>query len=424
MRYVIIGNGVAALGAIEGIRQYDKEGEILVVSEEDLTTYGRPLISYVLGGKSNRDRLELKTEDYYRDMGVSVRLGERIECIDLQAKEIVTAKDERIPFDKALVATGGSPMRPSIPGLDGDGVYTFTNWAQAEAVEDALAEQDVDVAVIGAGLIALKAAEGLAMRGVNVNCLVRSRILRVYFDEAASEMVEGHLAANGVTFQYGGVQSVERDAGGKITGVKTDKGVVPCGAVILAAGVAPNHSLASCAGLNVGQGIVVDDRMRTSHPDVFAAGDVAEAREILSGQAKVIPIWPNAYNQGVNAGINMAGADKPYPGGLSMNATSFLGLPTISVGVVDPADDAGYEVVEDIDPVVPRYRKLVFKDDRLMGFILIGNVEGAGLYTGFIRFGLQLSPEAKAEVAQGRPSPLFWPEDFFDRSHQEAGAAL
>ena len=430
MRYLIIGNGVAALGAIEGIRQYDQKGEIAVVSEEDLTTYGRPLISYVLGGKAKSDKLELKPQEYYAQMGVTTHLGTRIDCLDLSAKEAVAENGQRFAFDKALVATGGVPSRPSIPGLEGEGVHTFTNWAQAEGVEDALAAKCKRVAIIGAGLIALKAAEGLVMRGVQVSCIVRSRILRVYFDETASQMVCDHLTEKDIDFRHGAsTQQIVRDADGKVTGVQTDQGVVECDAVILAAGVAPNTNLAQCAGLTVNHGIVVNDHMQASHPDVFAAGDVAEAGEILSGERKVIPIWPNAYNQGVNAGINMAGANSAYPGGLSMNATSFLGLPTISVGVVDPKEGEGYETVEELDAAAKRYRKLVFRKedgaDRLEGFILIGDVSGAGLYTGFIKHKLALTEDAKSEVAQGRPSPLFWPEDFFavDGSVRQAETA-
>ena len=422
MRYVIIGNGVSALGAIEGIRQYDKDGDILVVTDEKLTTYGRPLISYVLGGKAKAENLELKPEDYYARMGVTVRLDTRVDCLDVRAKEVVTTANERIPYDKVLVATGGTPSRPPIPGLEGEDVYTFINWAHAEAVEDEVAAKAKKVAVIGAGLIATKAAEGLSMRGVEVTCIVRSRLLRVYFDQTASDMVAKHMADAGVGFRHGESPcEVLRDDTGRVTGVKTDQGVVECQAVILAAGVKPNKHLAECAGLLCKDGIIVNEHMQTSAPDVFAAGDVAEGKDLLSGESRVIPIWPNAYNQGINAGINMAGAGKAYPGSLSMNATSFHHLPTISVGVVDPAEGEGYEVLTHLDQEAETYRKLVFRDDRLVGVILIGEVDMAGLYTSFIRFELPVSPEAKEQLAKGKPSPLFWPDDFFERSMQPGG---
>lgn len=419
MKYVIIGNGVAALGAIEGIRQYDKEGEILIVSEEELTTYGRPLITYVLGRKARVENLELRPEAYYQRMGVSLKLGTRVECLDQLAKQIITTTGERIPYDKVLVATGGKPTIPQLAGLDGSDVYTFTSWAQAGAVESAVAARAKQVVVIGAGLIALKAAEGLNARGVATTLLVRSRVLRVYFDETASALVARHMESKGVTFRYGeSPVAVERNAAGKVVGVKTDKGLVLCDAVIVATGVEPNKGLAQCAGLKVERGIVVDDHMRTSNPDVFAAGDVAETLDLLTGRPRVIPIWPNAYNQGINAGINMAGADKAYPGSLSMNATSFAGLPTISVGQVDPAPDEGCEVHTELDKDAEVYRRLVFKGDKLVGVLLIGQVDQAGLYTSFIRFGLPLTSEAKEQLILGRPSPLFWPQDFFDKALQ------
>jgi NAD(P)H-nitrite reductase large subunit len=418
MKYVIIGNGVSALGAIEGIRQYDAEGDILVISDEELTTYGRPLISYVLGGKAQQKNLELRPESYYEQMRVDLKLGTKVECIDLKTKEVVTVLGERIGYDKVLVATGGSPIRPDLPGLDGPGVHTFTTWAHAEELEDQIAAKHKKIAVIGAGLIALKAAEGLNQRDVDVTCIVRSRVLRAYFDAKASSMVTEHLKSKGIQFREGeSPVEILRDGDGKVIGVRTDQGLVECQAVVLAAGVAPNKYMAECAGLNVAYGIAVNEFMQTSDPDVYAAGDVAEARDLLTGESRVIPIWPNAYNQGINAGINMAGAEKAYPGSLSMNATAFAGLPTISVGVVDPADDDDtFESFAEADAGAEVYRKLVFRGDRLMGVILIGDVDMAGLYTSFIRFDLPLSDDAKEQLAKGKPSPLFWPEDFFETS--------
>lgn len=421
MRYVIIGNGVAALGAIEGIRKYDREGDILVISAEDRITYGRPLISYYLAGKVSPEDMALRPESYYEKMRVRLRLGTRVECLDIAAKAVIAQGGERIPYDKLLVATGGSPSRPDIKGLSGPGIHAFTSWAHAGAIEDEVAAQAKRVAIIGGGLIALKAAEGLSIRGVDVTLVVRSRILRAYFDQTASDMVASHLEAKGIRFEKGASPlEILRDDSGHVLGVRTDKGLVQAGAIILAAGVTPNASLARCAGIAVNRGILVDEFMRASAEGVHAAGDVAEARDILSGEARVIPIWPNAYNQGVNAGINMAGARKAYPGSLSMNATSFHGLPTVSVGLVNPPEEPSHESHAFVLPEREVYRKLVFRSDddgtRLVGCILVGDVDNAGLYASFIRYELPLQDEAKAALIEGSPSPLFWPEEFFDES--------
>lgn len=420
MRYVIIGNGVAALGAIEGIRKYDREGEIVVISAEDRITYGRPLISYYLAGKVSSEDMALRPESYYEKMHVTLRLGTFVDCLDVAAKTAVVRGGERIPYDRLLVATGGSPARPDIKGLSGPDIYAFTSWAHAGAIEDEVAATAKKVVVIGGGLIALKAAEGLGIRGVDVTLMVRSRILRAYFDETASAMIAAHLERKGIVVERGEPAEILRDGSGRVLGVRTNKSLVHAGAVILAAGVTPSADLARCAGVTVNRGILVDEFMRTSAEGVYAAGDVAEARDILSGAARVIPIWPNAYNQGVNAGINMAGANKAYPGSLSMNATSFHGLPTVSVGLVNPPEGQGHESHSFALKDREVYRKLVFRADgdttRLVGCILVGDVDNAGLYASFIRYELPLQAEAKAALIEGSPSPLFWPEEFFDES--------
>jgi NAD(P)H-nitrite reductase large subunit len=159
--------------------------------------------------------------------------------------------------------------------------------------------------------------------------------------------------------------------------------------------------------------------MRTTAPDVYAAGDVAQALDILGEDARVMPIWPSAYNQGLNAGMNMAGAGESYPGCLSMNAIPFFGLGTISVGLAG-ATGPEYDVHLHIDEQAPVYRKLVFRDDRLVGCLLIGDLENAGIYTSFVRNKLCVDEEARRQLISGAPSPLHWPAEFYqDRVCEE-----
>lgn len=414
MDYVIVGNGVSAIGAIEGIRLHDKSGKILVISDEEVPTYGRPLISYYLSDKIKFETLPFRPEEFYKDNNVEMRLGSRVLSIDTEKKQLVLDCGDTIPYGKLLLATGGTPVKPPMPGIEGPGVHNFTTVAHAEALRE-LVDKVKKVVVIGAGLIALKAAEGFAEKGVDVTIVVRSRIMRTYFDETAGEMIVDHLEKNGIKFLQGcGTKEIVRLGDGTIKGVETDKGFVDADVVIVAAGVRPNMGLAAQAGITTEQGIRVDDYMATSNPDVFAAGDVAEAKDLLTGEYTVRPIWPNAYSQGNYAGMNMAGADKPYTGGMSMNSITYYGLPTISVGETNQADEEGYDVNIFLDRDNAVYRKLIFKDDVLAGCILIGDIDAAGFYTSFIKNGFKLDDEAKERLMEGDPSPALWPDEYIE----------
>ncbi|MCJ2163934.1 MULTISPECIES: FAD-dependent oxidoreductase [unclassified Pseudodesulfovibrio] len=414
MNYVIVGNGVSAIGAIEGIRQHDKNGNIMVISDEAVPTYGRPLISYYLSDKIKFDTLPFRPKEFYEKNKVEIRLGSRVLSIDTKAKILTLDCGDTVSYDRLLLATGGTPVKPNLAGIDGPGVHNFTTVAHAEILKE-LVDKVKKVVVIGAGLIALKAAEGFAEKGVDTTIVVRSRIMRTYFDETAGELIVNHLEKNGIRFLQGtATKQIVRYEDGTIKGVETDKGMVAADVVIVAAGVRPNMGLAAQAGLVTEQGIRVNDYMVTSDNDIFAAGDVAEAKDLLTGEYTVRPIWPNAYTQGRYAGLNMAGANTPYTGGMSMNSITYYGLPTISVGETNLADDDEYETAVHLDRENSVYRKLIFKDNVLAGCILIGDIDVAGFYTSFIKNGFELDAKAKEQLMEGDPSPALWPDSFIE----------
>lgn len=417
MSYVIVGNGVSAIGAIEGIRLHDTVTKIMVVSDEEVPTYGRPLISYYLSDKIKFETLPFRPEEFYTKNNVEMKLGSRVLSIDTNAKTLALDSGKTMPYGKLLIATGGTPTKPDIPGIEGGGVHNFTTVAHAEALRE-LVDKVKNVVVIGAGLIALKAAEGFAEKGVDVTIVVRSRIMRTYFDETAGELIVEHLEKNGITFmQETATKEIVRYSDGTIKGVETDQGLIEADVVIVAAGVRPNMGLAAQAGLKTVKGIRVNDYLTTSDADIFAAGDVAEAKDLLTGEYTVRPIWPNAYTQGRYAGLNMAGADKPYTGGMSMNSITYYGLATISVGETNIPDETGYEITVHLDRENSIYRKLIFKDDILTGCILIGEIDAAGFYTSFIKNGFKLDDAAKKRLMEGDPSPALWPDSFIDAMH-------
>ncbi|MEG6548787.1 FAD-dependent oxidoreductase [Desulfocurvibacter africanus] len=425
MTYVIIGGGASTLGAIEGIRRYDKQGRIVVISAENEPIYGRPLISYMLAGKIGSSDIPLRPSDYYEKNLVELKLGTTVTSIDIQKRCVVTSAGETIGYDKLMLATGGTPFNPPFPGLQGPGIYNFTT-AEHARVLDKLAGSLRRVVVIGGGLIGLKAAEALFDRGVDVSIVeLAPRVLSAAFDDDAGNLVQGRLHRVGLhIYCKVSAKEIKRGEDGTLKGVLLSDGrFLEAEAVVVAIGVVPEKSLATAAGLKVDRGIQVDDRLQTSVPGIYAAGDVVQALDMIAGDNRVVPIWPNAYNQGFTAGMNMAGADRPFEGGLAMNSISFYGLATTSVGLVNPPEE-GFDVHTLLNEQKQSYRKLVFKEDRLVGYVLVGDIDCAGLYTGFIRFKLPLTSEVKEQLISGQPCALLWPEEIFKNQwNPESGTA-
>lgn len=416
MKYVIIGNGIASIGAIEGIRKVDTDNEILVIGSEDSPAYGRPLISYLLAGKIGPDRLALRPQEFYEKSNVSLKLGTTVTGIDTGSKSVTTDSGETIEYENLLIATGGKPFTPPIPGSDGADVYNFTNLAHAQTLISK-AKEIKRAVVIGGGLIGLKAGESLFDRGVDVTILELSpRILSLAFDENAAALAGGRLEEVGLNVRCGvSAKEIQRDSDGTLKGVHlTDGDFLQTDVVVIAIGVVPNYNLAKDSGIEVDRGIKVTDHMATSADGVFAAGDVAQAKDLLFGDDRVIPIWTNAYNQGFCAGKNMAGTDTEFTGSLAMNSISFYGLPTISVGTVNPPEgDSTFEVATSLDEKKKSYRKLVFQNDHLVGYVLVGDIDMAGMYTAFVKFQMAIPEDAKKQLLAGAPDVLMWPDDFF-----------
>jgi len=248
--------------------------------------------------------------------------------------------------------------------------------------------------VIGGGLIGLKAAEGLDLLGKQVTIVeLADRILSAAFDRCAGRIVARKMKANGLdVITEDTVVSIEGD-GSTITGVTLKSGdVIPCDTVVIAIGVRPAASFLKGSGVEVNRGVVVNDTMQTSAPGIYAAGDVAEARDFFSGEKNPMPIWPDAYIQGDIAGVSMAGGKKEYEGGLAMNSIEFFKVPTISMGVTNPSPTGEFEVHTFLDQENYLYRKIVLRDGRLAGAVLVGAVDRAGIFAGLIRGQADVTP--------------------------------
>jgi NAD(P)H-nitrite reductase large subunit len=394
MNYVIIGNSVAAVGAIRGIRAIDQQGNITVISRERHTAYGRPLISYLLGGLITEKRMPYLPEDFYEQHRVNLLLNSEVVAVDSGKKQVTLAGGDAVPYDRLLVATGGDPFIPPIVGLsDKEKVFTFTTWDDAAKLKGLAADIE-QVVVIGGGLIGLKAAEGLHLLGKRVTIVeLADRILSAAFDRPAGRIVAKKMKANGIdVITEDTVVRVEGEGSG-ISGVTLKSGdFIPCDTVVVAIGVRPAAGFLKGGAVEVNRGIVVDDSMATSVKEIYAAGDVTEARDFFSGTKNPMPIWPDAYIQGDIAGTGMAGGTKSYSGGLAMNSIEFFKVSTISMGITNPSDPAEYEVLTYLDTENYQYRKFVLQGNHLVGAVLVGNVDRAGICAGLIREKVDVTP--------------------------------
>lgn len=374
MKYVIIGNSAGAVGCVEGIRKIDPEGGITLIASEPYHTYSRPLISYLLWGKTDEERMKYRNNTFYEDNKVEAKLGVTVTKIDPAAKTVVTDGGETIPYDRLLIATGSNPFIPPMTGLDTvEKKFTFMTLDSVKALEAAITP-DSRVLIVGAGLIGLKCAEGIAEKVGHITVVdLADRILPSILDKTGSEIMQKHIEKYGVEFILS--DSVKEFSGSTAT-LNSGK-TVNFDVLVIAVGVRPATALAKDAGLSVNRGIVTDVRCATSDPNIYAAGDCTESLDITTGQNKIMALLPNAYMQGECAGINMAGGEAAYDKGIPMNAIGFFGYHIVSAGTYD-----GEEYLETDGT---NYKKLVTRDGLLKGFIIMGDVRRAGIYTSLIR---------------------------------------
>ncbi len=394
MNYVIIGNSVAAVGAMRAIRGIDKESGITVISRERYQAYGRPLISYLLGGLINEKRMAYLPPDFCEKNKINLLLESEAVSVDAKAKSIKLRNGDQIKYDRLLIATGGDPFVPPIQGLAGkERVFTFTTWDDAAKLKAVSAEIEHAV-VIGGGLIGLKAAEGLHLLGKKVTIVeLADRVLSAAFDKPAGRIIAKKMKTNGIDVITEDTVTTINGNGSVISGVTLKSGdTIDCDTVIVAIGVRPAASFLNGSGIEVNRGVLVNDHMQTSIKNIYAAGDVAEASDFFTGQKNPMPIWPDAYIQGDVAGTDMAGGDKKYAGGLAMNSIEFFKVPTISMGITNPADDGGFEVLLYQEPENYCYRKIVLKENCLVGAVLVGVVDRAGIFSGLIREKVDVTP--------------------------------
>lgn len=407
MRYVIIGGSAAAIGCIEGVRSVDKTGEIILITRETEWNYSRPLISYLLEGKTTRDKMWCRPDSFFTRNGVTVKAGVLATTLDAGDRTVRLSTGERLAYDRLLAATGSRPFVPPIPGLETvERTFCFQTLSDASALAEALRPES-RVLILGAGLTGVKCAEGI--RGLCAQIAIADlapRVLPAVLDDTGAAMVQARMEEKGVRFYLNDSAAAFRGNTARLqSGTELEFDVL-----VTAVGVRPNTQLVADAGGAVDRGILVDGRCATTLPDVYAAGDCAQGYDAVSGEKRMLPLWPNAVLQGETAGINMAGGRADYTQGIALNASGVFGLHMITAGSYE---GESFTVQRD-----GSYKRLVTADGVLKGVIMVGDVSRAGIYTDLIR---KKKPLSEIDFDLIRESPQLMAFSQKDRRVQLGG---
>lgn len=373
-KIVIIGNSAAAIGCVEGVRSVDKNSEIVLIASEKHHTYSRPLISYLLYGKTDEQRMKYRPDSFYSDNMVDTMLGKTAVSVDPKGHTVKLESGEVISYDKLMVATGSSPFVPPMKGLDKvEKKFTFMTLDDAHALDEAISAES-RVLVIGAGLIGLKCVEGIADKVKEIAVVdMADRILPSVLDSEGAELVQKSIEKHGVKFYLNdSAAELEPNKAKLKSGAEVEFDVL-----VVAVGVRPNIALLKDAGAECGRAIKTDNKCQTSLKDIYAGGDCTESYDITIGAERVLALLPNAYMQGNTAGVNMAGGEQLYENAIPMNAMGMFGYHMITAG--------SYEGNVYTEKEGENYKKLFYKDNRLMGYIMIGDIKRAGIYTALIK---------------------------------------
>lgn len=362
-QFLVVGAGIAGVSAAEAIHKTQPDASITMVSDEHNLPYFRMNLTRYLAGELERDRLDLHNREWYHENHVEIILDTHIDDIDAASKQIRLENGRLIEYDKLILANGASPFVPPIPGRELDGVMTLRSLEDADKILNITAEP-ANVVCIGGGLLGLEIAGGIAQKGTNVTVLeALDWLLPRQLGKEAAEMLRGQIEAMGIkVIVPARIKQISGE--GKVSAVELDDGtIIPANLVLISAGIRPNLDLAKRIGLEVNRGIIVNEHMQTSDPDIYAAGDVCEYHGILYG------LWVPARKQGEVAGRSAAGQPTEYPGDPPSAKLKVLGLDLFSIGQFSPAEASDRLVTwQEGD----RFISFLFRDAKMIGSNLLG----------------------------------------------------
>ena len=382
-RLVVVGNGMAGLRFLEElVRRAPGRFDVTVVGAEPDPAYNRVLLSSLLAGDIGVGDVELKPREWYAEHGVALVTGQPACALDAARRTVTLGNGEVLGFDRLVLATGSDAIRLPLPGRDLAGVMTFRSLADIAGLEQA-ASEGLPAVVIGGGLLGIEAAYGLARRGVPVTLVhLMDRLLERQLDAEGARLLAAAIEAKGVRVLLGAETAAIRGGSAVETVELKDGRVLPCGLVVMAVGIRSNTALAPSGGLQVKRGIVVDDGMQTSASGVYAIGECAEHRGVCYGLVEP------CYEQARVAAAAIAGEPVRYAGSVLATNLKVSGVSVFSAG---DFEGVGAEAIVVRDAGVGSYRKLVVREERLAGVVLVGDTAEALWYADLIRAGTPVS---------------------------------
>ncbi len=387
-RLVLVGNGMAGVACIEQVLKLAPSFDITIFGDETHTNYNRILLSSVLAGEKSLDEITLHPLDWYVDKGITLRLGVRIVDVDADAKTVTGDDGSVVEFDKLLLATGSSPVIPPIAHASKTGVFTFRNMGDARALLER-AGPGVNAVVIGGGLLGLEAARGLQVQGCAVTVIhLVDTLMERQLDPTGGTYLTRKMERLGMRVLLSR-RTTAVLGNGHVQGVELADGEqIDADLVVIAAGIRPNADLGRKAGLIVNRGIVVNDYMETSHPDIFAVGECAEHRNVCYGL--VAPL----LEQGKVLAATITGNRGPvYEGTVEASKLKIMGVDVFSAGDINEA--AENESVRHEDPSLGIYKKIILAGGKLKGIVLVGDASESHRYMDWLRTGADLTAKRK-----------------------------
>jgi nitrite reductase (NADH) large subunit len=368
MHVVVVGNGLAGTISSKTIRELEPQAEIDLYAGEAYPYYPRPNLIKFLAGHISEGNLFAFGTDWYENQNISLHLGAPVKIIEPDSKQVELESGKRISYDILLLATGAYSFIPPIKGTEKRGVFTLRTLDDAHALLEWI-ENHARVAIIGGGLLGLEIARALRLRGAEVQVVeFFDRLLPRQLDTQGASILKAQVENMGIRVSLG-ISTEEILGQEEASGLRFKGGdKIEAEAVVVAAGVKPNISLAKEAGLETDKGIIVDDYLQTSHPDIFAAGDNVQHREKLYG------IIPASFNQARAAAFNIAGEKKKHDGTIPSNTLKVIGLDLTSIGEVNPEEGTSeeYRKAHNEGGI---YKKIVVRDGKIIGAIWMGSKE-------------------------------------------------
>jgi nitrite reductase (NADH) large subunit len=390
VKFVIAGNGIAAITAARTIGAASPGGQIEIFTDAPRPFYLRPRLIPFLAGRVKLDDLFIYSPDWYASRGIAVHLAVRVASLDAGERRVHLENGDAVTYDRFLLAVGSHPFVPPLEGVDQQGVFTLRSIDDALMIkrhaETCLSAGQREAVVVGGGLLGLECAQALTSLGMQVTVLQGGPwLLHKQIDREAAEILEGQLERLGIRC-LSDVVPVAVLSNGGVSGVLLKDGHrVSARLVLCAAGVRSNLEVARASGLQVKQGVLVDDQMRTSASQVYAAGDVAEY------DGELWCIIPAAVEQARVAGANMVTeGSATYQGTVPSTTLKVVGLDLTSIGVIS-GEEEGFEEVRKADPGRGTYEKLVLQDGRIVGAIVLGSKQRVPAIASLIREGTHVS---------------------------------